>query len=304
VSSSYLLLRRREARLRRFGLALGGVVALLAHLVLFWGPRVDYRPVLEQVRVQRVLVARPYQPTPPPPPPPPPPTVPRPPPPTPGLAPPPPVAAPAPAPMPAAVAQPDAAAAPQRKVADVPATDTKEARARPKGADDATLAPAPAQPDDWRNLLASLEGRQADIREKWQERKAEIEAQSAAVSPHDTQWGREGAEEAGDGFLDSRIRMTVVSYPPTAIENEYPAIPYPDLRFRRSQLEKGTCRVWYRVWVDGRGEIVRTQLKTPATEAERTLYAEFVTQVEQSVAEWPFPRQEAEVHIDVFFQIE
>lgn len=300
MSSSYLLLRRREARLRRFGLALGGVVALLAHLVLFWGPRVDYRPVLEQVRVRRVLVARPYQPTPPPPPPPPP-AAPRPPPPTPVQA-PPPVAAPATAP--AAAAQPDAAPAPRRQVADISAPNTKEARARPKGTDDATLAPAPAQPDDWRNLLASLEGRQADIREKWQERKAEIEAQSAAVSPHDTQWGSEGTEEPGDGFLDSRIRMTVVSYPPTAIENEYPAIPYPDLRFRRSQLEKGTCRVWYRVWVDGRGEIVRTQLKTPATEAERKQYVEFVTQVEQSVAEWPFPRQEAEVHIDVFFQIE
>ena len=151
---------------------------------------------------------------------------------------------------------------------------------------------------------ASAKGRKTDIQEKWQERKADIEAQSAALDPADTRWGAGGQDGDGEGYLDSRIRMTVVSYPPTSIEADRPAIPYPDLRFRRAQLQKGTCRVWYRVWTDGRGEIVRTQVKTPATKEERELYAEFVTQVEESVAEWPFPRQEAEVHIDVFFQIE
>ncbi|MHB8764648.1 MAG: hypothetical protein ACYDA8_10000, partial [Deferrisomatales bacterium] len=60
--------RRREVRLRRFGTALGVGLAVVFHGVLFWGPEVEYRPLLEQATVRRVLVARPYTPPPPPPP--------------------------------------------------------------------------------------------------------------------------------------------------------------------------------------------------------------------------------------------
>ena len=289
MSSSYLLQRRREERLRRFGLALGGVLALLFHLALFWGPKVDYRPVLEEARVRRVLVARPYVPAPPPP---------KPPPARESKAP----ARPKPAPK---TVEPPAASAAVPQRAPEPAPQPPAAKIR-ETVPDAPRATPKTDQDAWSSLLASLEGKKKDIDEKWQERRAEIEAQAQAVDPGETQWGEgpAGDEGGGDGYLDSRIRMTVVSYPPTSIEADYPAIPYPDLQFRRSQLETGTCRVWYRVWLDGRGEILRTQVKTPATKEELKKYAEFVAQVEQSVAEWPFPRQEAEVHIDVFFQIE
>ncbi|MDF1553587.1 MAG: hypothetical protein P1P84_11025 [Deferrisomatales bacterium] len=291
MNSGYLLLRRREARLRRFGLALGVLLALVFHLALFWGPKVGYRPVLEQARVRRVLVARPYEPMPPPPPPQP---VPR------AEAPAP--AAPTPAPK---VEVPPPRTAPAPRVAPEPEPPPRAARVPETVPDAARVAPKTDQ-DAWSSLLASLEGRKEDIAVTRAARRAELEAQAAAMGAAGARSGvgGRGEEGDGDGYLDSRIRMTVVSYPPSSIEEGFPRIPYPDLRFRRAQLEKGTCRVWYRVWIDGSGKIVRTQLKTPDTEAERKLYAEFVTQVEQSVAEWPFPRQEAEVHIDVFFQIE
>ncbi|HSH69755.1 MAG TPA: hypothetical protein VK997_07540 [Deferrisomatales bacterium] len=291
MSSGYLLLRRREARLRRFGLALGVLLALVFHLALFWGPKVGYRPVLEQARVRRVLVARPYEPTPPPPPPQP---VPR------AEAPAP--AAPTPAPK---VEVPPPRAAPAPRVAPEPEPPPRAARV-PETVPDAGRVVPKTDQDAWSSLLASLEGRKENIEVTRAARRAELDAQAAAMSAAGNRSGAGGQGEEGDGegYLDSRIRMTVVSYPPSSIEAEYPRIAYPDLRFRRAQLEKGTCRVWYRVWIDRFGKIVRTQLKTPDTEEERKLYAEFVTQVEQSVAEWPFPRQEAEVHIDVFFQIE
>jgi hypothetical protein len=303
VSSTFLLQRRRDARLRRFGLVLGAVLAVAFHLVLFWGPRVDYRPVLEQARIRRVLVARPYQPAP----------APRPVPPQPARRPapkPPPTTVPKQAPKPAqppkAVASPPPAptADPQRRIAKVAEAAPDATRARAMGEDDLTREAAPLGRDAWAELLANLEDRKDDIQQEWQKRRDEITTETAKADSSQAPGGTPGTDEDGEGFLDSRIRMTVVSYPPTSIDGDHPVIDYPDLRFRRTQLQKGICRVYYRVWTDAQGAVVRTQLKTPSTKADRERYAAFVEQVEQSVAEWPFPRQESEIHIDVLFEIE
>ncbi len=140
------------------------------------------------------------------------------------------------------------------------------------------------------------------------ERRArELEARSAAApstgAAEAASAGGPGGEGA-DRFLDPRVRVTVVSYPPTAIEADHPPIPYPDLRVRRRELKKGICRVWYRVWTDERGNIVRRQLKAPSGPEEQRIYEPFVKAVTESVESWPFEARRAEVHVDVLFEIE
>jgi len=116
--------------------------------------------------------------------------------------------------------------------------------------------------------------------------------------------GTFGDGSDADGFLDPRIRIKVVSYPPTSIEQGYSAIAYPDLQFHRAQLQAGTCRVYYRVKTDGAGNIVFRELKTPAAKDERERYAPFVEAVTSSVEEWIFDRVAADVFVDVYFAIE
>ncbi len=280
--------RRKDARLHRFGLGLGVLVAVVVHLAVLWGPRVSYRPVLEQARVRRVLVAQPYRPAPPP----------EPPAEVPGPAAktataPEPAAKPAPepeaAPPPAPAAEAGAAA--RDAVVERPRTDRSvPAAAQAEPAPRAEAAPAP---DEWSAVMAQIE----------QRRQALEVARAEAASPA-AAGGSAGSGEGREGFLDPRIRVTVVSYPPTDIETGHPPIPYPDLRFHRNQLEAGICRVWYRVWTDATGTVVRSQLKAPAGEADRARYAPFIEAVRTSVATWPFERRKAEIHIDALFEIE
>lgn len=103
--------------------------------------------------------------------------------------------------------------------------------------------------------------------------------------------------------LDKRIRMTVVSYPPTSVEKKFPQVPYPDIGVARSRLEAGICRVYYRVWVNGAGEIVRDEVKSPSTPEDRKKYEPFIMAVKDSVADWQFDQVEAQVHVDVLFEI-
>ncbi len=281
--------RRRDARLHRFGLGLGVVVAVVVHLALLWGPRVSYRPVLEQARVRRVLVAQPYRPAPPP-------------------APEPPVEVPGPTARTAASPEPTAKPAPRPDAPPPPAPSLDPGvAAAPPQADrgvpaDAQPTPEPTlraettpPPDEWSALMAQIEQRRQAL---------EVARAEAAASATATASDVSGPGEGSEGFLDPRIRVTVVSYPPTDIETGYPPIQYPDLRFHRNQLEAGICRVWYRVWTDGTGSIVRRQLKSPAGEADRVRYAPFIEAVRTSVESWPFERRKAEVHVDVLFEIE
>jgi len=299
VSARFGVERRQEARLHRFGLALGVVLAVAFHAALFWGPRVRYRPVLEEARVRRVLVAHPYQAAPPPPPPERVQTE---------ASPRPPAAAVPPGEVRAATAAPRAAAA------SPPEGGGEEVRlglAEPTTADRGRTAAAmprpdaapgkaqPAGPDEWTAVLAELRSRGASLAEQGHHRK-DLARESAGGRSGEA---REAGEE-GNGYLDPRIRATVASYPPTSVEMAHPPIPYPDLRFHRKQLQAGICRVYYRVWTDGRGRVVRFQLKYPTTREEEERYAPFVQAVREAVDQWPFDRTEAEVHVDVLFEIE
>ncbi len=290
---------RRDARLRRFGLGLGLVLAAGIHAALLWGPRVTYRPALEQARIRRVLVARPYRP------PPPPPRHERRPAPEPGRgrsrpearpapkpAPPP---RPAPAPEPPAPA-PAVQAPPPAAPAAMPESPRSAAVEAPDRAGGAPTEAAPVPADEWTALLAELQARGRALQQAMGAPETSGVAGAGAGDP--------GAGSGAEGYLDPRIRVTVVSYPPTGIEEAHPPIPYPDLRFHRSQLQAGICRVWYRVWTDRQGRIVRRQLKAPASAADRRRYAPFVEAVTRSVEEWPFDAREAEIHVDVLFEIE
>lgn len=286
--------RRRDLRLQRFGLGLGLLLALAFHAALLWGPQVSYRPVLEEARVRRVLVAQPYRPA----------------------------LHPPAQPMPPA--QPDQAqsapAAPTlaAELARVPvpsptppvpgggdrvregttapalAETGLSVAAAPRGARAPGRAPA-GSPDEWAALLAELQARGQEIAAQDALHRAESETATAQPA---------GREAGKGGYLDPRIRTKVVSYPPTSVETSHPPIPYPDLRFHREELQAGICRVWYRVWTDRTGRVVKSQLKAPSTRADLARYAPFVKAVEESVAQWPFDRAEAEVHIDVLFEIE
>ena len=285
---------RRDARLRRFGLGLGLVLAAGIHAAFLWGPRVTYRPALEQARIRRVLVARPYRP------PPPPPKPERTPAPEPGPgrseAGPATESAPRPTPAPEPPAPAPVVKAPPRAAPMVPDSPRAAAVAAPDRAGGAPAEAAAVPRDEWTALLAELQARGRALRQATAAPEASTAAGQGENDP--------GAGSGTEGYLDPRIRVTVVSYPPTGIEEVHPPIPYPDLRFHRSQLQAGICRVWYRVWTDRQGRIVRRQLKAPASAADRRRYAPFVEAVTRSVEEWPFDAREAEIHVDVLFEIE
>lgn len=217
--------------------------------------------------------------------------------------------------------QPSASSAPAAPPADLARQGAGPAPARPAppAAPSGTLGLATRGQgtgrDDWSALLSDLATRKKSLEAKQAEAERDLQAKGAAVAAAERQGssrasgrgsGRGGGGDGSDpeGYVDSRIRTKVTSYPPTAIEESYPAIPYPDLRIHRRDLEKGICRVYYRVWVDERGEVARTQLKAPETSAAQKRYAPFVEAVTRAVAKWPFPRTAAEVHIDVLFEIE
>lgn len=286
--------RRREVRLQRFGLGLGLFLALVAHALLFWGSDVSYRPALEELRVRRVLLAQPYRAAAPPPAPQVPPAPPD--------RPPLPAAAPTPAPelarVPVPSPAPPAPGGGDRVREGITAPVTTDAglsvAAAPREEPSGGLAPA-GSADEWAALFAELQARGREIAAQDVLHRAETEA--AVAHP--------GGREAGEGgYLDPRIRTRVVSYPPTSVETSHPPIAYPDLRFHREELQAGICRVWYRVWTDRSGRVARTRLKAPSTPAELARYAPFVEAVKGSVDRWVFDRTEAEVHVDVLFEIE
>lgn len=155
------------------------------------------------------------------------------------------------------------------------------------------------QATDWDRVMAML----ADKRQELSVREAQLKTErEKQIAPLVRQKAAEKAQ-VEDSLLDPRIRMSVVSYPPTAIEKKFPAIPYPDLKFRRSQIEAGICRVYLRVWTDNRGRITKSELKSPADRPSQEKYEPFVTAVKNSVETWSFEPVEAQVHVDVLFEI-
>lgn len=152
-----------------------------------------------------------------------------------------------------------------------------------------------AKTGDWDKVLALLDTKRKELETK---RTAESEARASARKVEE-----KTARQATEKFLDPRIRMTVTSYPASAIEENHPPVSYPEARFTQSQIAAGTCRVYYRVWTDKTGKIMRTEIKTPASAADREKYKMFVDSVVEGVTGWRFPPVEAQVHIDVLFEI-
>lgn len=343
MTDPFLAERRRDVRVQRFSLGVSAAVALALHAALVFSPGFRYRPVLEQAKVRPVIVARrtaasgtvgavsaaPKPPSA---------TAPAPPPRREPL-PPPRATTAAPARGDAPVPQrpeaaPAEAASTQRNEAGLsPAPAAQAPAPPPRAVPVAEAARQPSAPtsgtmglsnrgrgtgrDDWSALMADLSARGKTIEAKKAEAAREVAARGRAPGQEEGRGagtrgagvGQRGGQAGGtgsdpDGYVDPRIRVKVVSYPPTGIEDRYAPIPYPDLRVKRRELEAGICRVYYRVWVDGQGEIVRTQLKSPDTPAAQKQYAPFVDAVTRTVSRWPFDRTAAEIHIDVLFEIE
>lgn len=152
---------------------------------------------------------------------------------------------------------------------------------------------------DWDKMLSML-GQQRDEITKREETVRTVHREQTVKKE------RSKVEEKAepDNYLDSRIRMQVVSYPPSAIENSYTPISYPDLKLKRSQMKAGICRVYLRLYIDKQGRLSKTEVKTPATKEELEIYEPFVTKVKDSVFNWNFEPREAQVHVDVLFEIQ
>jgi hypothetical protein len=314
--------RDKERRLHQFGLVAGLVLAVVVHLYIFFGPRVSYKPVLERAKIRRVLVAKPYRPQKPN---------------EDGVE-----IVPDTKPVELAKSSENIPAPPSKtaeskkgdlskKGADLTGTDSSQAvqkvtvetsealvqggeasagqSAQDEGLEVQALDPnkssdntggqqAPVdevgekeQEEQWKELLVQMEQQNEDIVQK----KERLKTEQQRVKSADR-----GADEI---LEDSRIRIKVASYPPSTIEQNHPAIEYPELTLRESQLQTGICRVYIRVWTDVNGKIVKEELKTPSTGPERERYKVFIDHVLEEVRFWSLPRQEAQIHIDVLFEI-
>ncbi len=307
----------KEKRLRRLGLIMGLVLALFFHALIFFGPRVSYSPALEKAKIKKVLVARPYRPRP--------------------------QQREIEVPIPTRtepvvkpkkdtgggseikgvkedvakdvkvteVVEKSTVAEPAERAATdaygrADAIDTG-VRDDPPAIDDTPVPPSPDEEakseNDWDKMLSLLEQQKSEMSAREAQLKAEREKLDRVEEEKAARQTAEEKEEE-DALLDSRIEIKVTSYPRTTIEDTYPYIPYPDMEVRQSQLKSGICRVYYRVWLNEGGKIIRSQLKTPSTSEEKKKYAIFIDTVMRNVDQWKFPYTEAEVHIDVRFEIE
>ncbi len=289
--------RKKEKRLRRFSLVLGLLLALLAHLLIFYGPQISYKPVLERAKVKRVMNVRPYQP-----------------------------------PKPNIKKKSDKRLAAKRsqkslveqnrpkKEAPTASPIKKVDQSRRKAVE--TQAAKADRVEKGKTLDASafegdvLQDKPEINTDEWETLFAQLEMEKQSLEerrPEDKEWDDSdtlrqntggGGDDSGNTLMDSRVRVSVVSYPPTGIEFNPPSIPFPRLKVRKKELRKGICRVYYRVWINKFGKDVRTQLKTPSTEEDIELYAPFVKIVTEEVNEWPFSPTKSEVHVDVYFDLE
>jgi len=104
------------------------------------------------------------------------------------------------------------------------------------------------------------------------------------------------------GYLDSRVRTVVTSYPPTSIERRHTQVSYPDLKVKKQQYASGWWNVFIQIRTDGSGNVIRTDLLRPETDGP--LEKIFVEQVRREIARWSFDRTAAEINIDVRFYVE
>ncbi len=103
--------------------------------------------------------------------------------------------------------------------------------------------------------------------------------------------------------LDRRVQMVVKSYPPTSIEENFDYISYPEIIIKRSNFQRGWCRVYLVLSLDSRGTIERIAIERPKPD-ERNQYRQLIATVESAVKRWRYETQSAEVHVDVRFYVE
>ncbi len=114
--------------------------------------------------------------------------------------------------------------------------------------------------------------------------------------------GGGGTGTGGGGYLDSRVRTVVTSYPSTSIERRHTQVSYPDLKVKKHQYTSGWWNVFIQVRTDGGGNVIHTNLLRP--ESDGPLEKIFVEQVRREIARWSFDRTAAEINIDVRFYVE
>jgi hypothetical protein len=114
-----------------------------------------------------------------------------------------------------------------------------------------------------------------------------------------------GGKSAGsrEGELDRRVQMIVKSYPPSMIEENYEAIPYPGVIIRKSNFQQGWCQVYLVLQINDSGEVERVNVERPQAE-ERALFERLIKAVEGSVRGWDYDKVRTEVHVDVRFYVE
>jgi len=105
------------------------------------------------------------------------------------------------------------------------------------------------------------------------------------------------------GELDRRVQMIVKSYPPSAIEEDYGAIPYPEVIIRKSNFQQGWCQVYLVLEVDDDGEVGRVTVERPRP-GDRSGFEPLIGAVEGAVRAWDYDRVKTEVHVDVRFYVE
>lgn len=110
-------------------------------------------------------------------------------------------------------------------------------------------------------------------------------------------------EKKTGGILDRRVQMIVKSYPPTAIEESFDYIRYPEIIIKRSNFQTGWCQVYLVLNIDGRGNVTSTQIKRPREE-EMEQFKTLIKTVKSAVGRWRFDSTPTEVHVDVRFYVE
>lgn len=103
--------------------------------------------------------------------------------------------------------------------------------------------------------------------------------------------------------LDRRVQMIVKSYPATSIEEDFDYIRYPEIIIKRSNFQRGWCRVYLVLSVNSGGGIDNVAIERPKPD-EYSQYRQLINAVESAVKRWRYEPQRAEVHVDVRFYVE
>jgi hypothetical protein len=107
----------------------------------------------------------------------------------------------------------------------------------------------------------------------------------------------------GEGGLDHRVQMVVKSYPPSAIEEDFDYIRYPEIIIGRSSFQKGWCQVYLVLTIDDRGRVTGIEVQRPGKERQGQ-FGRLIATVQEAVKSWRFAEKAAEVHVDVRFYVE